>query len=162
MENKPLQDAVESNTQHIVELHTTGRRVQKDIKELKGLLQLSSDVVKIKATMQQELTQLCSDMAHARGVIDALSNSTDSCMNNLEAIKSKTNTSNVKIYRKPPYYSHIFLSGDVKETNPFCFFIRNTFERLTKHFPNGKHRVLWIAGYFLLGRRTHGRLVPFL
>ncbi|PLW33006.1 hypothetical protein PCASD_14905 [Puccinia coronata f. sp. avenae] len=135
MENKPLQDA--------------------DIKELQSLLQLSSDVVKIKSTMQQELTQLCSDMAHARGVIDALSNSTDSRMNNLEAIKFKTDASDVKIYREPPYYSHIFFSGDVKENNPFCFFIRNTFERLTKHFLNEKHRVLWIAGYF---RSADGRM----
>jgi hypothetical protein len=45
--------------------------------------------------------------------------------------------------------------GDVKETNSFCFFIQNAFERLTEHFANEKHRILWIAGYF---RSSEGKL----
>ncbi|PLW09743.1 hypothetical protein PCASD_22586 [Puccinia coronata f. sp. avenae] len=107
--------------------------------------------------MQQEITHLRSDMAHACGVINALGSSTASCMERLESIasKEKEDPTKVKIFRKPPYYSHIFFSGDVKETNLFCFFIRNAFERLTEHFPNEKHCILWIAGYF---RSADGRM----
>ncbi|PLW50902.1 hypothetical protein PCASD_01209 [Puccinia coronata f. sp. avenae] len=157
IDNKPVVDVVAANTQRIAELQTNSRRSQKDIKELKGLLQLSLDVVKIKTTMQQEITQLRAEMAHAREVIDALGASTTSRMEHLESITTmeKNDSSKVKIFREPPYYSHIFFSGEVKETNLFCFFIRNAFERLTEHFPNGKHCILWIAGYF---RSADGRM----
>ncbi|PLW44303.1 hypothetical protein PCASD_03857 [Puccinia coronata f. sp. avenae] len=162
IDNKPVVDVVAANTQHIAELQTNSCCSQKDIKELKGLLHLSSDVVKIKTTMKQEITQLRAEMAHARGVIDALGASTTSRMEHLESIttKEENNASKVKFFRKPPSYSHIFFSGDVKETNPFCFFIRNTFERLTEHFLNEKHRILWIAGYFRSANRRMGDWCP--
>ncbi|PLW46293.1 hypothetical protein PCASD_03789 [Puccinia coronata f. sp. avenae] len=128
--NKPIVDAVASNTQRIAELQTNSRQHQKDIKELKGLLQLSADVVKIKTTMEQEITQLRADVAHARGVIDALGNNTNACVASLETIASiaKKDNSKVKL---------------------------NSFERLTGHFPNEKHCILWIAGYF---RSANGQM----
>ncbi|PLW19849.1 hypothetical protein PCASD_17229 [Puccinia coronata f. sp. avenae] len=160
IDNKPVVDVVAANTQHIAELQTNSCCSQKDIKELKGLLHLSSDVVKIKTTMKQEITQYRAEMAHARGVIDALGASTTSRMEHLESIttKEENNASKVKVFRKPPSYSHIFFSGDVKET--ICFFIRNAFERLTEHFLNEKHRILWIAGYFRSANRRMGDWCP--
>ncbi|PLW49347.1 hypothetical protein PCASD_02705 [Puccinia coronata f. sp. avenae] len=60
-----------SNTQRIAQLQTTNRRQQKDIVELKGLLLLSADVVKLKADLQQDLLQI-------RQGIDAVNTSTHS------------------------------------------------------------------------------------
>ncbi|PLW40193.1 hypothetical protein PCASD_12288 [Puccinia coronata f. sp. avenae] len=148
IDNQPIQESVIANTQCIAQLQTTNCCQQKDILELKGLLLLSADVVKLKADLQQDLLQICQG-------INAVNMSTHSCLETMER-NSMCNfpDTSVKLC-KPAYYAHLAFSGDVKETNSFCFFIRNTFKRLTDHFANDKNQILWIAGYF---RLPEGRL----
>ncbi|PLW56050.1 hypothetical protein PCANC_03937 [Puccinia coronata f. sp. avenae] len=143
IDNQPIQEAVMSNTQRIAQLQTTNRRQQKDIVELKGLLLLSADVVKLKADLQQDLLQICQG-------IDAVNTSTHSRLETLRRGAARPSEDPVVKWKKPPYYAHLAFSGDVKETNSFCFFIRNSFEQLTDHFASDKHCILWIAGYFCL------------
>jgi hypothetical protein len=33
----------------------------------------------------------------------------------------------VKVYPEPPFYSHIYFSGDITKTHRFCCLIRDTF-----------------------------------
>ncbi|OAV91503.1 hypothetical protein PTTG_27963 [Puccinia triticina 1-1 BBBD Race 1] len=55
---------------------------------------------------------------------------------------------------EPPFFSHIYFSGDVSETYRFVSLVRDTFARLPNHFANERQRVLWISSYFraALGR----------
>jgi hypothetical protein len=149
IDNRPIWELVMSNTQRIAQLQTTGCRQQKEIAELKKLLSLDGDLVKLKADLQQDLLQI-------RQGIDAVNTSTNSRLETIEQYCSRPfqQEPTVKL-REPPYYSHLAFSGDVRETNPFCLFICNAFERLTEHFANDKHQILWIAGYF---RSSEGKL----
>ncbi|PLW34398.1 hypothetical protein PCASD_14293 [Puccinia coronata f. sp. avenae] len=57
IENKTIKETVQLHTEKITELQTSGRRYCKEIAELKGLLSLSSEVVKIKDNVQSEMLQ---------------------------------------------------------------------------------------------------------
>jgi hypothetical protein len=95
----------------------------------------------LKANLQQDLLQICQG-------IDAVNTSTNSCLETIEQISINQIQEPVVKLRKLPYYAHLCFLGDIRETNPFCFFICNAFKRLTENFANEKHRILWIAGYF--------------
>ncbi|OAV85118.1 hypothetical protein PTTG_30777, partial [Puccinia triticina 1-1 BBBD Race 1] len=56
---------------------------------------------------------------------------------------------------EPPFFSHIYFSGDVTETHQFVSLVRDTFARLPNHFANDRQRILWIALYF---RAPSGRI----
>ncbi|PLW48462.1 hypothetical protein PCASD_04277 [Puccinia coronata f. sp. avenae] len=148
IDNRPIQELVMSNTERIAQLQTTGRRQQKEITKLKKLLELNSEVVTLKANLQQDLLQICQG-------IDAVNTSTNSCLETIEQFLINRVQEPVVKLREPPYYAHLCFLGDVRETNPFCFFICNAFKRLTEHFANEKHRILWITGYF---RASKGKL----
>ncbi|PLW10964.1 hypothetical protein PCANC_22212 [Puccinia coronata f. sp. avenae] len=57
IDNKPIEETVQSHTKKIAELQTNGQRYCKEIAELKSLLALSSEVVKIKANVQSKMLQ---------------------------------------------------------------------------------------------------------
>ncbi|PLW11811.1 hypothetical protein PCASD_21054 [Puccinia coronata f. sp. avenae] len=77
IDNRPIQELVMSNTERIAQLQTTGRRQQKEITKLKKLLELNSEVVTLKANLQQDLLQICQG-------IDAVNTSTNSCLETIE------------------------------------------------------------------------------
>jgi hypothetical protein len=105
-----------NNTQRIAQLQTAGRRQQKDIIELKGLLQLDGKIIKMKADLQADLLQI-------RQGIDAVNTSTNSRLETVERFPyQRAQELSIKL-REPPYYAHLCFLGDVRETNPFCFFI---------------------------------------
>jgi hypothetical protein len=144
IDNKPIEETVQSHTKKIAELQTNGRLYHKEIAELKSLLLLSSEVVKIKANVQSEILQFRSEILQLRNGINEVNTSTNNHLNVVEHHRS----SPIVNYQEPPYYNHMFFLGDVKETNQFCFFMRNCFERLTENFSTDKYRILWTAGYF--------------
>ncbi|PLW38833.1 hypothetical protein PCANC_16589 [Puccinia coronata f. sp. avenae] len=77
IDNRPIQESVMSNTEQIAQLQTTGCRQQKEITKLKKLLELNSEVVTLKANLQQDLLQICQG-------IDAVNTSTNSCLKTIE------------------------------------------------------------------------------
>ncbi|PLW06204.1 hypothetical protein PCANC_15649 [Puccinia coronata f. sp. avenae] len=83
IDNKPIEETVQSHTEKIAELQTNGQRYRKEIAELKSLLALSSEVVKIKANVQSEMLQFRSEILQLRNGINEVNTSTNNRLNDV-------------------------------------------------------------------------------
>ncbi|KAA1119812.1 hypothetical protein PGT21_034678 [Puccinia graminis f. sp. tritici] len=158
--NNTQSHSVSLNSQAIADLKSESRRDKTVIRELKDdLAQIKNDMEKIKSVCHDEFLQIRSashtDLVQLRNSIDLLGSNTSACLDRVEVVGSQSLAPVKKTFVDPAHYSHIFFSGAPKETNSFCFFMRNTLERLGSQFADEKHKVLWLAGYF---RSESGRL----
>ncbi|KAA1112023.1 hypothetical protein PGT21_020332 [Puccinia graminis f. sp. tritici] len=151
---------VSLHAQAITDLKSQSRQDKATIRELKiGLAEVKTEMGQMKNVYHNEFLQMRSsshtDMLQLRNSIDLLSSNSGARMDRLEQFNSQPVVPAKKTFVDPAHYSHIFFSGAPKETNAFCFFMRNTLERLGSQFANEKHKVLWLSGYF---RSESGRL----
>ncbi|POW13010.1 hypothetical protein PSTT_04050 [Puccinia striiformis] len=110
------------------------KKQAKDIKSLTVSLQLASD--SSRSTTQQELLQM-------RNSFDFLNNTLNSRLAHLEGLGSRA-----VVVPEPPFHSHIFFTGSMREVYRFCSDMRDIFARLPGHFSGEKHKILYIASYF--------------
>jgi hypothetical protein len=134
--------------QSIADLKTESQQDKAIIRELKNDLgKVKVEMSQLKTICHEEFTQLCSSLQQeflqVRTAFDSSSSSTASRFDRLELVAPVK-----KAFVNPVYYSHIFFSRAPKETNSFCFFMRNTLEQLHSQFADEKHKVMWLAGYF--------------
>ncbi|KAA1128272.1 hypothetical protein PGTUg99_020168 [Puccinia graminis f. sp. tritici] len=111
------------------------------------------EFLQLRTSIQQEFLQV-------RSAFDTVSSSTAIRFDRLEAVLAAPSVPVKKTFVDPVYYSHIFFSGAPKETNSFCFFMRNTLERLHSQFADEKHKVMWLAGYFRSESGRVGEVCP--
>ncbi|KAA1080446.1 hypothetical protein PGT21_007469 [Puccinia graminis f. sp. tritici] len=152
--NPTLEQTVYSLIQRLTNLESQSRRDKETLRSVKDLLPMSSDIMKIKLSAQQESNQAPAEFLQIRNAVDSINSSTNSRLVGLESFASRPPVV-AKSFHEPPYQSHIFFSGGLSETKPFCFSVRGTLERNKDNFANEKHKVMWIAGYF---RKADGRL----
>ncbi|KAA1096482.1 hypothetical protein PGT21_018174 [Puccinia graminis f. sp. tritici] len=111
------------------------------------------EFMQLRSLIQQEFLQV-------RNTFDTVSSSTAVRFDRLESVSATPAVPVKKTFVNPVYYSHIYFSGAPKETNSFCFFMRNTLERLHSQFADMKHKVLWLAGYFCSESGQLGDVCP--
>ncbi|KAA1106208.1 hypothetical protein PGT21_030960 [Puccinia graminis f. sp. tritici] len=148
------------HAQTIADLKSESRRDKTVIRQLQiDLGKLKIEMSKLKSGCHEEFLQLRSsiqqEFLQVRSAFDTVSSSTSLRFDRLESVSAVPAAPVKKAFVDPVYYSHIFFSGAPKETNSFCFFMRNTLERLHSQFADEKHKVMWLAGYF---RSESGRL----
>ncbi|KAA1077732.1 hypothetical protein PGT21_018285 [Puccinia graminis f. sp. tritici] len=148
------------HAQMIAELKSDSRRDKAVIRQLQvdaGKMKIKINKLKtvcheeflqLRSSIQQEFLQVCN-------TFDTVSSSKATCFDCLESVTATPVVPVKKAFVDPVYYSHIYFSGAPKETNSFCFFMRNTLEHLHSQFSDEKHKVMWLAGYF---RSESGRL----
>ncbi|KAA1094756.1 hypothetical protein PGT21_050219 [Puccinia graminis f. sp. tritici] len=148
------------HAQTIADLKSDSRRDKTVIRQLQiDLGKLKIEMSKFQTACHEEFMQLRSsiqqEFLQVRNAFDTVSSSTAVRFDRLESVSATPAVPVKKTFVDPVYYSHIYFSGAPKETNSFCFFMRNTLERLHSQFADEKHKVLWLAGYF---RSESGRL----
>ncbi|KAA1095256.1 hypothetical protein PGT21_013481 [Puccinia graminis f. sp. tritici] len=151
IENQSLNDTILSHAQKIANLEIQQRRYLKLFNDLKTLLPLSSEFMKVKTDANDQFLQL-------RNVIDSVNNSTNSRLDCVEGFVNHSITHlpvQPKSFWDPPYLSHIYFSGILSKTKEFCFSMRHSLEMHGENFLNKKRKVMWIAGYF---RKPDGKL----
>ena len=100
-------------------------------------------------------------MANLRGLVEGLTGGLGGWLGRLEEASSRPAApERQQIFVEPPHQPHIFFTGMVRETNTFCFNMRNTFERIGEQFNLDKQKILWITGYFWLGPGRRDGKVP--
>ncbi|OAV86142.1 hypothetical protein PTTG_30057 [Puccinia triticina 1-1 BBBD Race 1] len=114
--------------------------LQAETKNIKDIFH--AKLMKTQATNNQSI-------AHPRGLFEGSTNSLGGSLGQLEVAGSQPTVS--RIFVEPPHQSHIFFTGSPRETNNFCFTMRNTFERIGEQFNTEKQKILWILGYFWAG-----------
>ncbi|KAA1093039.1 hypothetical protein PGT21_022288 [Puccinia graminis f. sp. tritici] len=132
-------------------------QINNDVQSHSVLLHAQA-IADLKSQSRQDkatIRELKTGLAELRNTIDSLSSNSGARMDWLEQFNSQPVVPAKKTFVDPAHYSHIFFSGAPKETNAFCFFMRNTLERLGSQFADEKHKVLWLSGYF---RSESGRL----
>ncbi|PLW42981.1 hypothetical protein PCASD_04729 [Puccinia coronata f. sp. avenae] len=145
-EGQDRDQTILSHSQAIANLETQARRQEEilrrndeTIKELRQLLVFAADVNNMKA-------QYPKDLKTVRDSVDGALNTFHMRVSHLE---NRPDPSPVaKVFPEPPFYSHIYFSGDIAETHRFCCLIRDTFARIPGHFSSERQRILWISGYF--------------
>ncbi|KAA1111405.1 hypothetical protein PGTUg99_004921 [Puccinia graminis f. sp. tritici] len=151
LENQSLNDTILSHAQKIADLEIQQRRYLKLFDDLRALLPLSSQFMKVKTDANDQFLQV-------RNAIDSVNNSTNLRLDRVEGFVNHSITHppvQPKSFRDPPYLSHIYFSGILSETKEFCFAMRHSLEMHGDNFHNEKHKVMWIAGYF---RKPDGKL----
>ncbi|KAA1064817.1 hypothetical protein PGT21_015743 [Puccinia graminis f. sp. tritici] len=148
------------HAQMIADLKSESRRDKTVIRHLQvDAGKMKIEISKLKTVCHEEFLQLRSsiqqEFLQVRNAFDTISSSTATRFDRLESVTATPVAPVKKTFVDPAYYSHIYFSGAPKETNAFCFFMRNTLERLHSQFADEKHKVLWLAGYF---RSESGRL----
>ncbi|KAA1063921.1 hypothetical protein PGT21_007596 [Puccinia graminis f. sp. tritici] len=148
------------HAQMIADLKTEARHDKSVIRQLQvDAGKMKIEINKLKTACHEDFHQLRSsiqqEFLQVRNAFDTISSSTATRFDRLESVTATPVAPVKKAFVDPVYYSHIFFSGAPKETNSFCFFMRNTLERLHSQFADEKHKVMWLAGYF---RSESGRL----
>ncbi|PLW39715.1 hypothetical protein PCASD_09621 [Puccinia coronata f. sp. avenae] len=145
-ENPDQDQTLLSHSQSITTLESQARRTEAilrrnedTIQESQQLLVFASDVNKMKA-------QFPWDLQVVRDTVNGALNGLQLRVGHLET-RQKVSAP-AKIFPEPPFYAHIYFSGDIAETHRFCCLIRDTFARIPGHFASKRQRILWIAGYF--------------
>ncbi|KAA1113954.1 hypothetical protein PGTUg99_022458 [Puccinia graminis f. sp. tritici] len=153
-----LEQTFYSLIQRLTNLESQSRRDKETLRSVKDLvkdlLSMSSDIMKIKLSAQQESNQAHQEFLQIRNAVDLINSSTNALLVGLESFASRPPVV-AKTFHEPPYQSHIYFLGGLNETKPFCFSVRGTLERNKDNFANEKHKFMWIAGYF---RKADGRL----
>ncbi|KAI7943929.1 hypothetical protein MJO28_011457 [Puccinia striiformis f. sp. tritici] len=141
MDNPDRDQTILRNTHSIAVLETQARRNEevirkqaKDIKALTVSLQLAND--NTRSTNQQEFLQM-------RNSFDLLNNSLNARLSHLEGLGSQA-----VVILEPPFHSHIFFTGSMREVYRFCSDMRDIFAWLPGHFSGEKRKILYIASYF--------------
>ncbi|KAA1077646.1 hypothetical protein PGT21_014745 [Puccinia graminis f. sp. tritici] len=148
------------HAQMIADLKSDSRRDKVVIRQLQvDAGKMKIEINKLKTVCHEEFLQLRSsiqqEFLQVRNAFDTVSSSTAIRFDRLESVTATPVVPVKRAFVDPVYYSHIYFSGAPKETNSFCFFMRNTLERLHSQFADEKHKVMWLAGYF---RSESGRL----
>ncbi|OAV98494.1 hypothetical protein PTTG_25681 [Puccinia triticina 1-1 BBBD Race 1] len=116
---------------------------------------LQSKTKNIKDVFHNELLKAKSEnlqsLAHLRGLLEGSNEALGGRVGNLELANTHLMTERPRIFIEPPHQSHIYFTGAPKETNNFCFTMRNAFERFGEQFNTEKQKILWISGYFRAG-----------
>jgi hypothetical protein len=143
VDNLDRDQTILAHAQSIANLETRARRSDKiirqndaTIKELQQLLVYASDINKLKVQHPKDLEQM-------RNSIDATLGPVLMRLSQLEHRPAPAQS-----YTEPPFFSHIYFSGELAETHRFCCFVRDTFARLPGHFSSKRQKNLWIAAYF--------------
>jgi hypothetical protein len=151
--NNAQSHSVSLHAQAIADLKSESRQDKATICELKnGLAEVKTEMGQMKNVYHNEFLQIQSssqtNLLQLRNSINLLTSNSVARMDQLEQLNSHPVFQAKKTFVDPAHYSHIFFSGSPKETNAFCFFMRNTLERLGSQFADEKHKVLWLSGYF--------------
>jgi hypothetical protein len=144
--NQLVEQTFLSHAQLVANLETLARRHEKLIKQhdstikvLRQLLVLASDFAKVKEQYPRDLLQL-------RSSVDSVTNPILLRLSQLE--QCPTSTPAARVFPEPPFYSHIYFSGDITKTHRFCSLMRDSFACLCTHFSSKRQKILWILGYF--------------
>ncbi|OAV86286.1 hypothetical protein PTTG_29984 [Puccinia triticina 1-1 BBBD Race 1] len=134
-------------------------QAQQDKKAIKDL---QSDNKNIKDVFHGELLkfQLSQNksLAHLRGMFDGFKEGFDSRVGRLE-LKPLVQE-HPRIFIEPPHEAGVYFTGMPRETNNFCFSMRNAFEQIGEQFNSEKQKVLWISGYFRSNTGSMEESVP--
>jgi hypothetical protein len=157
-ENSDCDNTLLSHSQSIAKLETQARRTEdilrrnnETIQELQQLLVFASNVNKLKSQIPKELQDVC----------DAVDGALTTLQLRVGHLESRPEPpAAAKIFAEPPFYSHIYFSGDITETHHFCCLIQDTFARIPGHFSSKRQHILWIAGYFCTASGKLGSECP--
>lgn len=134
-----------ANSQAIVSLQAQARRNEETIrkndetiKDLSQLLVFAKDFTRMKLHYSQEFLQI--------------RNSVDTVNNSIKNI--------VQSHPEPPHLSHIYFSGNIRETYRFCATMRDTFAQFPNSFSSERQKILWIASYFRAASGNLGEDCP--
>ncbi|OAV85688.1 hypothetical protein PTTG_30341, partial [Puccinia triticina 1-1 BBBD Race 1] len=118
----------------------------------KAIATLQAETKKIKDIFHDELLKSRSEnqqlIAHLRGLLEGSNDALGGRLGRLEVLNTQPISAPARIFIEPPHQSHIYFTGSPRETNNFCFTIRNTFERIGEQFNTEKQKIMWISGYF--------------
>lgn len=130
----------------------------------RAITSLQEDTKNIKDVFHAELMKNQSasqeSIAHLRGLLEGSNNALGGRLGRLEVVNTQSLSERPKFFIEPPHQAHIFFTGAPRETNNFCFTMRNTFERIGEQFNTEKQKILWISGYFRLGPGRSDGEVP--
>jgi hypothetical protein len=115
------------------------------------LLVFAADMNKLKTQLPWELQQVCDTVD---GALTTLQLQAGHLESRPEPVVP------AKIFPEPPFYSHIYFSGDIAETHRFCCLIQDTFARIPGHFSSERQHILGIAGYFCTASGNLGTDCP--
>jgi hypothetical protein len=121
------------------------------IKDLQQLLVLATDYTKTKNQTSKDLDHICA-------IIDSLFETLIMNLSHLANFPAAVPVE--KSFPEPPFYSHLYFSGDISETHCFCSLVGDTFARLPGHFLSEKQHILWISGYFCNASGKMGEPCP--
>ncbi|KAA1128349.1 hypothetical protein PGTUg99_012164 [Puccinia graminis f. sp. tritici] len=145
----------QAHSQSINNLQEQIRNNEEIVRDFNSLQSLHSDVVKIKLGFHEELL-------NCHKAVDAINSATNQRFERLERLVELAthSPSSTKDALDVPLYPHIYFSGNPRETNQFCFFIREVLYSAAQRFGSEKEKIMWIAGHFRTEKGKPGELCP--
>ncbi|OAV90562.1 hypothetical protein PTTG_28285 [Puccinia triticina 1-1 BBBD Race 1] len=116
--------------------------LQEETKNIKDVFH--DELLKTQSVHQQSIAHLC-------GLLEGSNSALGGRVGRLEGLNTQSMSERPKIFIEPPHQPHIFFTGSPRETNNFCFTMRNTFNRIGEQFNSEKQKIMWISLYFCSG-----------
>ncbi|KAA1127752.1 hypothetical protein PGTUg99_002846 [Puccinia graminis f. sp. tritici] len=145
----------QAHSESINNLQRQIRDNEETVRDLNSLQSLHSDVVKMQLGFHEELL-------NCHKAVDSINQAANQRFERLERILDSVNPSHspTRDALDVPLYPHIYFSGNPRETNQFCFFIREVLYSAAQRFGSEKEKIMWIAAHFRTEKGKPGELCP--